>query len=113
MAGAAIGVDAVPDKLNPVVKPLMEAVKAQRNAQLQAMATKRLAQLLDTCLGRGTPAPAEKVVRNLINFAAADRRTTPRRRPPPGMRQTWRAQEPTERHHLRTKSPLAHCTSNY
>ena len=39
-AGAAVALAALPDKLNPVIKPLMEAIKKERNSDLQALAAR-------------------------------------------------------------------------
>ncbi len=75
-AGAAAGVGAIADKLNPVIKPLMEAVKKERNKSLQALSARRLAQLLELCSGANA-SPADKVVKNLVSFVCADPSTTP------------------------------------
>jgi TATA-binding protein-associated factor len=71
-AGAVIGIGALTDKLNPVIKPLMESLKMERNEQLQSQAALMLAKILDICITRGMMAPVDKVVKNLVNFVSSD-----------------------------------------
>ena len=72
IAGAIIYVDGVGDKLNPLIKPVMEAIKLQHNLQLQTFAAENIPKLLEICLQRGLGQIAEKVIKNLTLFAAAD-----------------------------------------
>lgn len=72
LAGALISLSFMPEKLNPVVKPLMESIKKEPIFQLQQLSAQKLVLLLDLCIQSHTPNPAEKVTRNLIHFAYAD-----------------------------------------
>lgn len=67
VAGACVGLSIVPEKLNPLIKPLMETIKKENITELQQWACKMLAQLLKKLCNKS---PAEKVARNLIHFAA-------------------------------------------
>ena len=66
LAGAVafIGPEALPDKLNPVIKPLMEAVKKQSNEAIQQTAARSLVRVLNSCVSRQS-SPTEKVIKNL------------------------------------------------
>ncbi len=86
VAGCAVALGALGEKLNPVVKPLMEAVKKERNPLLQSLASRRLAKLLEICSAQQqqqqaqSPAPSnptDKVIKNLVNFVSADPSQTP------------------------------------
>lgn len=67
---------ALPDKLNPVIKPLMESVKYEPEEVLQQISAKRLAILLDYCRSRN-PCPNEKILTNLCTFLRCDPEYTP------------------------------------
>ena len=69
LAGALISLGHLPEKLNPVIKPLMESVKKESLAQLQTLSAQKLIHLLDLCIKHKMPNPAEKVTRNLLHFA--------------------------------------------
>lgn len=63
LAGAATMLHCLPPSpqpLNPVVKPLMEAIKREENEELQKLAAKHLARLVDACVDR-KPSPNVKV----------------------------------------------------
>ena len=62
----------LPEKLNPVIKPLMESIKKEPIFQLQQLSAQKLVTLLDLCIVNKMPNPAEKVTRNLIHFAYAN-----------------------------------------
>lgn len=66
----------LPDKLTPVVKPLMESVRRENDEQLQQLTAKHLAQLLDQCRGR-SPCPNDKILMNLCTFLRCDPEFTP------------------------------------
>ena len=59
----------MPDKLNPIIKPLMESIKKEPIQQLQSLSAAKLVLFLDLCVKNKIPNPAEKVTRNLIHFA--------------------------------------------
>ena len=73
LAGALVQLGFLPDKMNPVIKPLMESIKKEPIAELQKLCAKNLVVLIDLCLKKQLSNPAEKVTKNLIHFAFADR----------------------------------------
>ncbi|XP_076043200.1 histone acetyltransferase 1 isoform X2 [Oratosquilla oratoria] len=77
LSGAAIRAKVLPQKLNPVIKPLMECIKKEENEQLQMLAAEDLAVLLEQCLQRD-PNPSGKVIKNLATFLCVDREFTPK-----------------------------------
>ena len=78
LAGALafLGPSALPDKLNPVIKPLMESIKKESNEELQKLAAKSLVRVLNSCTLREV-SPIEKVVTNLCAFACSNPEVTP------------------------------------
>ncbi|XP_008559324.1 TATA-binding protein-associated factor 172 [Microplitis demolitor] len=66
-----------PQPLNPLVKPLMEAIKREEDEDLQRLAAKHLAHLVDLCTDR-TPSPNNKITTNLCTFLCSDMEFTPR-----------------------------------
>eukprot|EP00092_Neocalanus_flemingeri_P012300 GFUD01013258.1.p1 GENE.GFUD01013258.1~~GFUD01013258.1.p1 ORF type:complete len:1777 (+),score=633.99 GFUD01013258.1:47-5377(+) len=78
LAGALafLGPSALPTKLNPVIKPLMEAVKKEANDEFQKMAARSLSRVLNSCISRET-SPNEKVVKNLCAFVCSNPEITP------------------------------------
>ena len=64
-----VSLEFMPDKLNPIIKPLMESIKKESIQQLQSLSATKLVLFLDLCVKNKTPNPAEKVTRNLIHFA--------------------------------------------
>jgi hypothetical protein len=66
-AVVSLGEAALPLKLNPVVKPLMEAVRREETLILQREAALSLVRLMGLILGR-TPCPNPKIVTNLVSF---------------------------------------------
>lgn len=68
------------DKLNPVIKPLMDSIKLEENEQLQGSAARTLARLLELCQTR-TPCPNTKILKNVCNFLCSDSDLTPRANP--------------------------------
>lgn len=67
---------ALPEKLTPVVKPLMESIRREADEHLQHLAAKRLADLLDQCRLRD-PCPNDKILTNLCTFLRGDPDFTP------------------------------------
>lgn len=78
LAGALsyLGAEALPDKLNPVLKPLMESVKREQNEEFQKISVKGLVRVLESCLTRDT-SPLDKVVSNLCTFVCSHPEETP------------------------------------
>ena len=73
---AALGPEALPAKLNPVLKPLMEAVKREVGEEMQRLAGRSLAVVLGSCIAR-QPSPNDKVVKNLCSFACSNPEVVP------------------------------------
>ncbi|KAH0951944.1 hypothetical protein HN011_003883 [Eciton burchellii] len=67
----------VPQPLNPLVKPLMEAIKREENEELQRLAAKHLSHLVNLCVDR-KPSPNAKIATNLCTFLCSDVEFTPR-----------------------------------
>ncbi|XP_072281164.1 TATA-binding protein-associated factor 172 isoform X2 [Pyxicephalus adspersus] len=66
----------LPDKLNPIIKPLMEAVKKEENTAVQSYAALCIAKLLQQCISR-TPCPNPKILKNLCSSVCVDSNITP------------------------------------
>ena len=49
-AVAFIGEDALPEKLNPVIKPVMETLKRQPSQDIQKTAARALARVMRACI---------------------------------------------------------------
>lgn len=80
LAGAATMMNCLPvvsKPLNPLIKPLMEAIKKEENEELQKLAAKHLAHLVHLCVDR-TPCPNSKITTNLCLFLCSDVEFTPR-----------------------------------
>lgn len=75
--GAAVArVKCLPDKLNPVVKPLMESIKKEENEILQKFSAENLAFLMSQLVDR-QPSPNVKIVTNLCSLLKSDEEFTP------------------------------------
>ncbi|GAB1865965.1 TATA-binding protein-associated factor 172 [Camponotus japonicus] len=80
LAGAATMLHCLPQTpqpLNPLVKPLMEAIKREENEELQKLAAQHLSHLVDLCVDR-KPSPNAKISTNLCTFLCSDVEFTPR-----------------------------------
>ncbi|XP_059214862.1 TATA-binding protein-associated factor 172 isoform X2 [Centropristis striata] len=75
-ACAVINLQALPEKLNPLVRPLMETVKREENTLIQGYAASFIAKLLQQCAGR-SPCPNPKIIKNLCASACVDSAVTP------------------------------------
>ncbi|KAM4703865.1 TATA-binding protein-associated factor 172 [Rhinophrynus dorsalis] len=75
-ACAIVNLQELPEKLNPIIKPLMEAVKKDENAVVQTYAALSIAKLLQECTLR-TPCPNPKIVKNLCTSLCVDPNITP------------------------------------
>uniref|UniRef100_A0A4W6D9Z9 B-TFIID TATA-box binding protein associated factor 1 n=1 Tax=Lates calcarifer TaxID=8187 RepID=A0A4W6D9Z9_LATCA len=75
-ACAVINLQVLPDKLNPLVRPLMEAIKREENTLIQGYAAAFIAKLLQQCAGR-SPCPNPKIIKNLCASACVDSSVTP------------------------------------
>lgn len=77
LSGAVVSLKCLPEKLNPVVKPLMESIKREECELLQKLSAKYLADLLDQVTVRN-PCPNNKIVSNLCTLLKSDADFTPK-----------------------------------
>uniref|UniRef100_A0A8C3PD79 B-TFIID TATA-box binding protein associated factor 1 n=1 Tax=Chrysemys picta bellii TaxID=8478 RepID=A0A8C3PD79_CHRPI len=75
-ACAVVSLQRLPEKLNPVIKPLMETVKKEENTLVQNYAALCVAKLLQQCISRA-PCPNSKIIKNLCNSLCVDPHLTP------------------------------------
>lgn len=75
-ACAVVALAALPDKLNPLVRPLMEAIKKEENVPVQSYAASSIARLLQLCTAR-TPCPNSKIIKNLCSSLCVEPTLTP------------------------------------
>ncbi|ONK68755.1 uncharacterized protein A4U43_C05F15610 [Asparagus officinalis] len=64
VASSVVWMSELPAKLNPVILPLMAAVKREQEEVLQLKAAEALTDLIFHCVGR-KPSPNDKLIRNL------------------------------------------------
>ncbi|KAG8086577.1 hypothetical protein GUJ93_ZPchr0010g10708 [Zizania palustris] len=76
VASAVVWMSGLPSKLNPVILPLMAAVKREQEEILQDKAADALAELIFSCVGR-KPGPNDKLTKNLCTLACTDVSETP------------------------------------
>lgn len=72
-----MGFRVLSEKLNPIIKPLVDSIKFEENEQLQQSSARTLARLLELCQSR-IPCPNNKILKNVCNFLCADSDLTPR-----------------------------------
>uniref|UniRef100_A0A8C3AVC5 B-TFIID TATA-box binding protein associated factor 1 n=1 Tax=Cyclopterus lumpus TaxID=8103 RepID=A0A8C3AVC5_CYCLU len=75
-ACAVINLQVLPEKLNPLVRPLMETIKREENTLIQGYAASFIAKLLQQC-ARRSPCPNPKIIKNLCASACMDSAVTP------------------------------------
>lgn len=77
-AAATIALRALPSKLNPVIRSIMNSIKFEENVDLQRRSARAVASLIDLCQRPGARAnPSEKIVKNLCAFVCQDTTQTP------------------------------------
>ncbi|XP_073944853.1 histone acetyltransferase 1 [Choristoneura fumiferana] len=76
LAGACASLNSLPEKLNPVVRPLMESIKKEIWEELQAHSAESLALLAARLVSR-EPSPNNKILQNLKTFLRCDPEYTP------------------------------------
>lgn len=76
LACAVSRLKCLPEKLNPVVKPLMESIKREENEILQRMAAESLTYLMSQTIHREPP-PNIKIITNLTTLLKSDEDFTP------------------------------------
>lgn len=69
--------ECLPEKLNPVVKPLMESMKREKCQIIQQLSAQYLVKLLDLVRNR-VPNPNNKIVTNLCTLLKSDSEYTPK-----------------------------------
>ena len=84
LAGAVVDLKALPERLNPVIQPLMESIKKENNRILQELAAKKLAKVLELCVDKGSISATEKVIKNLIALMTSDQSLFPTFHEDPG-----------------------------
>ncbi|XP_062232323.1 TATA-binding protein-associated factor BTAF1-like isoform X2 [Phragmites australis] len=76
VASAVVWMSGLPSKLNPVILPLMAAIKREQEEVLQDKAADALAELIFSCVGR-KPGPNDKLMKNLCTLICTDASETP------------------------------------
>ncbi|XP_037082092.1 TATA-binding protein-associated factor 172-like [Pollicipes pollicipes] len=76
LARAVILMNRLTDKLNPVVRPVMESIKRETDPQLQDLAADGVVRLLELHRQRQS-GPVSKIIRNLCAFSCCDPLSTP------------------------------------
>ncbi|KAM7362772.1 histone acetyltransferase 1 isoform 1-T2 [Cochliomyia hominivorax] len=77
LAGAIVYLKCLPEKLNPVVKPLMESIKREESLILQELSCEFLVQFMAEVCDR-TPSPNGKLLTNLSTLLKSDTEFTPK-----------------------------------
>ncbi|CAG8585522.1 5915_t:CDS:10, partial [Racocetra fulgida] len=80
VAGAVVALRALPPKLNPVVRSIMNSIKTEENLGLQQRSAATLASLVELCAsedGSTRVNPNDKIVKNLCTFLCSDPTATP------------------------------------
>ena len=78
VAGAVVAWGVLPPKLNPLIRSLMNSIKYEENADLQARAACSIARLVRLCtLPTAHANPSAKIVKNLCAFVCQDTSITP------------------------------------
>ena len=79
LAGALISWGELPDKLNPLIRPLMDSIKSETNEQLQTESSLNLVNFMKICCNRENinPSPVPKIIKNLIIYLCSDANYTP------------------------------------
>ncbi|XP_011210299.2 TATA-binding protein-associated factor 172 [Bactrocera dorsalis] len=77
LAAAIVGMQCLPEKLNPIVKPLMESIKREECELLQNLSAEFLVQLMHQVCDRN-PSPNSKIFTNLCTLLRSDPQFTPK-----------------------------------
>lgn len=76
VAAAVVRMGELPVKLNPIIQPLMGAIKREQDDILQQLAADALAEIIVQCVGR-KPSPNEKLTKNICSLTCSDPVATP------------------------------------
>lgn len=77
LAGAMVYLRCLPDKLNPVVKPIMESIKREESTLLQELSCEFLVEFMQQVCDR-EPSPNNKLLNNLCALLKSDGEYTPK-----------------------------------
>uniref|UniRef100_A0A0A1WE77 TATA-binding protein-associated factor 172 n=1 Tax=Zeugodacus cucurbitae TaxID=28588 RepID=A0A0A1WE77_ZEUCU len=77
LAAAVVCMQCLPEKLNPIVKPLMESIKREECELLQQLSAEFLVQLMHQVCDRN-PSPNSKILTNLCTLLKSDPQFTPK-----------------------------------
>lgn len=80
LAGATVALQQIPNKLNPLIRSLMNGIKFEMNIDLQARTAEVLASFLVLCRERAATLkanPSDKIVKNVCSFLCQDQTLTP------------------------------------
>lgn len=78
----------LPEKFNPIVRPLMDSIKRESNEILQKSAAHHLGLLLELCITNNrteTSSPVTKIINNLVAYLCTDINFTPNLVSPAGI----------------------------
>ncbi|KAL9678205.1 hypothetical protein QQ045_016044 [Rhodiola kirilowii] len=76
VASAVVWTSKLPEKLNPVILPLMASIKREQEEALQLKAAEALAELISHCIGSRNGA-IEKIIKNICSLICSDPSETP------------------------------------
>ena len=76
LAAASIAIKCLSQRMNPLIRPLMDSIRFESNQDLQAVASKHLAILLVDCCKR-SPNPIPKIFKNILTYLCNDPLKTP------------------------------------
>ena len=76
LAAASIAIKCLTQRMNPLIRPLMDSIRFETNADLQAITSKHLAILLIDCCKR-SPNPIPKIFKNILGYLSNDPLKTP------------------------------------
>ncbi|CAB4312558.1 unnamed protein product [Prunus armeniaca] len=76
VAASVVWMSELPARLNPIILPLMAAIKREQEEILQEKAAEALAELISHCISR-RPSPNDKLIKNICNLTCLDPSETP------------------------------------
>ncbi|XP_059619603.1 TATA-binding protein-associated factor 172 [Phlebotomus argentipes] len=77
LAGAVVCLNCLPERLNPVIKPIMESLKREEVEIMQQLSSQYLVRLLEQIIERN-PCPNNKIITNLGALLKTDTDFTPK-----------------------------------
>ncbi|CAN6696823.1 unnamed protein product [Malus baccata var. baccata] len=76
VAASVVWMSELPERLNPIILPLMASIKREQEEILQEKAAEALAELISHCISRSR-SPNDKLIKNICNLTCVDPRETP------------------------------------